>query len=114
MELNEDVKFLLDLKFNTLEEMVKAFKAAIGAPRVFADDPGVRQEVLMRAVSLWAQEGAPNKFEITEQNVNLILEVKFGSIERAYRHWILKSDPDVYSNLTQIEYNRMLNYIAKD
>lgn len=113
MELNEDLKFLLELKFATVEEMVRAFKKAIGAPEL-GNGNGVKQEVLMRAVTLWAQEGAPSKFEITPKNVDLILEVKYGSLQSAYTHWTMMTEPGKQTNLTDLEYQRIIDYIPNN
>lgn len=113
MEFSDDVKFLLDLKFNTVEDVVKAFKEAIDAPQTFAHDPGIRQEVLMKAVTMWAMDGAPKKFDITEDNVDLIIQVKFGSLQRAYNYWTMMVDPGTQNNLSDLEYQRIVDYVPK-
>lgn len=112
MELDDDVRFLLDLKFNTVREMVIAFKKAIKADEIHSlHQQGIRQEVLMQAVSLWAKEGAPKEFDITEENVDLILTVKFGSVQKAYNYWTMMVEPGTQYGLTDIEYKRLLDYI---
>ena len=109
MDLQE-LEFFLQLKYGDTLSGIKAFRKSIKADNL-EDVPGMDQELLQRAVIEWCKQGAPSEFEVTAENVDAVLKIKFGSVDRAFRFWMMHEDPIYGTNIfSELEYKRLLDY----
>ncbi len=99
---DEQIELFLNLKFSNMKEVLDAFAEATDVPtNAFSED-------VIKIIDEWATQGAPKKLNITDGNVIVLLKAKFGSIKKAYDHWI--SFPQTHG-LSDIELQIVMDYI---
>lgn len=104
---DNEIELFLTLKFSNLGEVVDAFKEAINAP-VGYTVLGSSSNDIMDAIGEWVEQGAPKELEIPDDKVALFLNLKFGSLKKAYYYW--QNNPD--NNLSKAELNMVMDYVV--
>lgn len=84
---DKDLELYLTLKFNNIGDALAAFKKAIGEPKGhLIKNPAT--EHIARGIRKWVKAGCPDTMEIADEDVELFLIVKFGSLAAAHHHWV--------------------------
>jgi hypothetical protein len=108
---DDEVEVFLSMKFgmNNATEVVNKFKTAFD---IHGREGAASDETVQAAVRLWAEHGAPEKFEVTETTAPFMLKLKFGSLKKAYAYWV-NLPRNTHSGLSEHELKLIIDYVDK-
>lgn len=104
-----DIELFLTLKFGDTEKVLTAFRVACGIP-VWAITTGTNPDIVASMVRYWAEKGAPDVLEITKDNAEQFLILKFGSVDAAW-DYVMSRPPGEHHGLSDAEIITVMDYV---
>jgi hypothetical protein len=108
----EEAELFLTLKFGTQDRVMEAFDNAIGLPWGYLRRSGGQADIVAKGIHKWVEQGCPDTMDIANEDVEFFLELKFGSVQEAYFHWV-RTPPGYPHGLTEKELAMVVDYVPK-
>jgi len=106
---DDEQEVFVNLKFNGTQDIIDAFKNAIGVPN-WAKTDGSDLKTIMAVYGDWLEEGAPEVYTITPDNAELLVRLKFKTVDAAW-DYVMSRPPGEGHGLSEHEIAVVMNYV---